>query len=189
MIARILLIAVVFFSIRCYAEDRISSYTDENGQTVYTNQKTTPQSESSEKIVPKSPFQRSYQGPIVEYHLPIQPSYNGQNETSGTRNQPNLSTTPGFPQYNKAVDKAFENEMNKAATSIGSFFGALILLGIIALVLWLVALIDILRSEFKGSNKIVWILVVSFFPILGIILYFFIGLNQKILPGVPQEFQ
>jgi hypothetical protein len=46
--------------------------------------------------------------------------------------------------------------------------------------LWIIALIDILRSEFRGNDKIVWILVVIFFPILGSILYFLMGRPGKI---------
>ncbi len=38
-----------------------------------------------------------------------------------------------------------------------------------------IALIDILRSRFEGNDKIVWVLVVLFLPILGSVLYFIIG--------------
>ena len=54
----------------------------------------------------------------------------------------------------------------------------LIYLGII--VFWLWSLIDILKSDFQGSGKIVWLLVVFFLSLLGSILYFFIGRKQKI---------
>lgn len=48
-------------------------------------------------------------------------------------------------------------------------------------ILWIIALIDILRSNFKEANgKIIWVLLVIFLPILGSILYFAIGKNQKI---------
>ena len=43
------------------------------------------------------------------------------------------------------------------------------------------ALVDILKNEFNGNNKIVWILVVLFLPFLGSLLYFGIGRNQKII--------
>ena len=58
----------------------------------------------------------------------------------------------------------------------------LIFLGILLLplLLWIFALVDILRSEFTGSNKIVWLLVVIFLPVIGFILYFLIGTKQKI---------
>ena len=56
----------------------------------------------------------------------------------------------------------------------------LVVLAIIALLLPIVALIDIVKNEFSDVNKIVWILVVLFLPILGSILYFLIGRNQKL---------
>ena len=55
-----------------------------------------------------------------------------------------------------------------------------LLLILIVLILPLVALIDILRNSFRESvNKIVWILVVLFLPVIGAILYFIIGRGQK----------
>lgn len=44
----------------------------------------------------------------------------------------------------------------------------------------IIALVDILKSEFKGNNKIVWILVVLFANFFGAIIYFLIGREQKI---------
>jgi len=44
----------------------------------------------------------------------------------------------------------------------------------------IVALIDILRNKFNGNDKIVWVLVVLFFNLIGAILYFIIGTKQKI---------
>jgi hypothetical protein len=59
--------------------------------------------------------------------------------------------------------------------------GELIVLDFIAIcfLLWLLALIDILRSEFSGSNKIIWFFVIILIP-FGFILYFLIGRKQKI---------
>lgn len=43
------------------------------------------------------------------------------------------------------------------------------------------ALIDILRNEFEQPmNKLIWVLVVLFIPLVGAILYFVIGQRQKI---------
>ncbi len=50
-------------------------------------------------------------------------------------------------------------------------------LGIIATIF---ALIDILKSKFNGNDKIIWIVVVLLFGLLGAILYFTIGRKQKI---------
>lgn len=48
------------------------------------------------------------------------------------------------------------------------------------LILPLIALIDILRSNFKDKNdKLIWVLIVLFLGILGAILYFILGKKQK----------
>lgn len=44
----------------------------------------------------------------------------------------------------------------------------------------LIAIVDIVRNEFTGNNKLIWILVVFFFNFFGVILYFLIGRKQKI---------
>ena len=52
----------------------------------------------------------------------------------------------------------------------------LIILGILPIVL---AIIDILKSEFRGKSKLIWLLVVLFMNLFGAILYFLIGHEQK----------
>jgi hypothetical protein len=48
-------------------------------------------------------------------------------------------------------------------------------------IFWIVALINILRNDFKGPNeKLIWIVVVIFVPFLGSVLYFAIGRNNRI---------
>jgi len=62
-------------------------------------------------------------------------------------------------------------------------FEMVLILGIVFLfgfIPTLIALIDILKSKFEGNNKIVWVLVVLFLNLIGAILYFTIGRNQKI---------
>ncbi len=56
----------------------------------------------------------------------------------------------------------------------------ILIFGIFGLILPIIALIDIVRHEFSGSNKIVWVLIVIFFNFLGSILYFIVGRNQRI---------
>ena len=52
-----------------------------------------------------------------------------------------------------------------------------VFLGIIPTI---IALIDIVRNEFSGNNKIVWLLVVLLGSFLGALLYFIIGRKQKL---------
>lgn len=62
-------------------------------------------------------------------------------------------------------------------STIGPFQLILILL---VLMPTIIALIDILRNEFSGNNKIVWLLVVLLGNFLGALLYFIIGRKQKL---------
>lgn len=55
------------------------------------------------------------------------------------------------------------------------------IIGLATVVLWVVALWDVLSSEFRGANdKLVWVLVILFAPFLGAILYFLVGRRNKI---------
>ena len=54
----------------------------------------------------------------------------------------------------------------------------LFLLGFIP---FIIAFIDILKNEFEGSNKLIWLLAVIFVPVIGSIVYFMIGKKQRIL--------
>jgi len=55
-----------------------------------------------------------------------------------------------------------------------------IIIILIPIFLWLFPLIDVLRNEFNGNNKLIWVLVIMFIPFLGGILYLLIGRAQKI---------
>ena len=47
------------------------------------------------------------------------------------------------------------------------------LIGVLCLILWLVALIDCIKSN--NPNKVLWIILIILLPFLGSILYFLIG--------------
>jgi hypothetical protein len=54
----------------------------------------------------------------------------------------------------------------------------LFLLGFIP---FIIAFIDILKNDFEGSNKLIWLLAVIFVPVIGSIAYFVIGKKQRIV--------
>jgi len=51
---------------------------------------------------------------------------------------------------------------------------------ILSSILCVLAVFDILRSEFTGYNKLVWLLAVVFFPLIGTLAYFIFGRKQKV---------
>ena len=61
-----------------------------------------------------------------------------------------------------------------------SFLLMISLIMLAAFAFWIWALVDILKNEFTGSNKLIWLLAVIMIPMLGMILYWFIGREQKI---------
>lgn len=55
----------------------------------------------------------------------------------------------------------------------------LVFLGILVL-LPLIALVDVIRSDFSGPNdKLIWVIVILFLNVIGALLYLFIGRNQR----------
>lgn len=58
-----------------------------------------------------------------------------------------------------------------------------IVVGIIALTI--VALIDITTNEFKGNDKIMWVILIVALNPIGLLLYFLIGRKQKLPKNVP----
>ncbi|MFH0758257.1 MAG: PLD nuclease N-terminal domain-containing protein [Bacteroidota bacterium] len=60
----------------------------------------------------------------------------------------------------------------------GIFLTLFIILFIILLPL--LALASVLTSEFRGNDKIVWVLIIIFLPFLGSLLYFLIGRDRRI---------
>ncbi len=60
---------------------------------------------------------------------------------------------------------------------IGAWQLVLIALGLLPS---LIAIIDIVKHQFKGNHKIIWLLVVIFIGFFGALMYFLIGRDYKI---------
>jgi hypothetical protein len=52
------------------------------------------------------------------------------------------------------------------------------LISLLILIIDILVIIDILRSNKETEKKILWIIAVVFLPVLGPILYYFIGKNR-----------
>jgi|HubBroStandDraft_5_1064220.scaffolds.fasta_scaffold480620_2 hypothetical protein len=49
------------------------------------------------------------------------------------------------------------------------------LVGLVILVLDIIAIVDVLKSNDDTGKKLLWILLILFLPVVGMILYFLIG--------------
>lgn len=50
-----------------------------------------------------------------------------------------------------------------------------VILGIIHLVLFLVAAVEILGSNKSVGSKVLWLLLILFLPLIGLVIYFLVG--------------
>ncbi len=48
-------------------------------------------------------------------------------------------------------------------------------LGLLHLILWVVAAVEILSSEKSAEKKALWLLVIFLLPVVGLVLYFLLG--------------
>jgi hypothetical protein len=63
-------------------------------------------------------------------------------------------------------------------TILALFFG----IAILTLLIPILAIVDIVRSQFKAENdKLIWIIVVVFLPLVGSLLYFSMGRAQRLV--------
>lgn len=51
---------------------------------------------------------------------------------------------------------------------------------IIVVILWTITLIDIMKNNFTGNNKLIWVIIVVLLPVLGALLYLGLGRSQKV---------
>jgi len=49
------------------------------------------------------------------------------------------------------------------------------LLGLLHLILWIIAAVEILRSSRPVTEKVIWLLVILLLPLVGLILYYLLG--------------
>ncbi|GAA4962134.1 hypothetical protein GCM10023315_07820 [Algibacter aquimarinus] len=64
--------------------------------------------------------------------------------------------------------------------AIGPWQMIIIFVVLILLFFPIIALISILKNEFKNNDKIMWVLIVLLVPFLGTILYFILGRPKRI---------
>ena len=56
----------------------------------------------------------------------------------------------------------------------------LAVLSTIYLIIWIVAFVDIMRNQFRGDEKLYWLLAVILVPLVGLICYLCFGRKQKV---------
>lgn len=98
--------------------------------------------------------------------------------------QTNISYKMPFNEHQVLQDRQRIKQQKIQLETAQATAGAFILFIIIAigtyLILSIISFFDILKSKFEGNEKIIWVLVIIFVPIIGEIAYLTIGRKQKI---------
>lgn len=184
MRAVILFMLVTFAATAAYGE--VYKWEDENGMHFTDNPFSIPQ-KYREKVLGET-----RQDSRIQQSTQPMPLANKSYQVVGKSNPLAGKSIgrPQYPQHSLPSKKSFRNNtsFNNALYKLERFITVVMLMGACILLLWLFTLVDIIRSEFTdSSNKIVWFFLVFFLPLLGMILYRFIGTCQKKSWISPQE--
>ncbi len=174
---------VVLLAAPCFAEDRVYSYTDETGQKIYTNEKrpSSPAAQQPSSTISPDAVARAYQRPVLNVR-PL--AHTGSTQRRFDQREPLKPMYQAPPPAKQQADFApVQNNRHVINPFAGFafFLSNIVLLMGIFFIFWLIALIDILRHEFTGSNKVIWFFAVTLLPVIGPALYYFIGSNQKVI--------
>ncbi len=87
-----------------------------------------------------------------------------------------VKTPPNFSQNQISAEKTLAS----ALAPLAGFMLLWVIISLIFFIVWIVTLIDIIRSDFTdSSNKIMWLILVILVPFFGALLYMIIGVGQK----------
>ncbi len=161
-------------------------WTDESRQ-VHISDQPNPNSPADSERLPDSSHQPSSNRPanamqpqpvpFTVQPLTIPPVTVQINDLSLT-SQPSTINPPQYDQ--RAAERALEQALLPAMTLV-AWIG---LIGLVHLLLFMMALVNIMKSEFKNNtNKILWVIIVLALPYLGVLLYFLIGRQQRVDHG------
>jgi hypothetical protein len=56
----------------------------------------------------------------------------------------------------------------------------LVIIGVLAIILPLAALVNLFRSKFEHNDKLIWLVTIIFIPVLGPTLYFLVARKHKL---------
>lgn len=71
--------------------------------------------------------------------------------------------------------------MDNILLFIGGIGGFELIIVALPIILWLWALKDCIKREFKSNDKLIWVLIIIFLPLLGSLLYLIIGRKQTVI--------
>jgi cytochrome bd-type quinol oxidase subunit 2 len=84
-----------------------------------------------------------------------------------------------FDERSAELDTEFDEYQKKVLIGFGTGFVFIFVLVLVSIIVFIWALIDILRAKNENNWKILWVVVCLFLGIIGAIIYLFVGRKQK----------
>lgn len=167
---------IVFASV---ASAEVYKWQDENGMHFTDSPSSVPE-KYREKVFDATREQIRNATPQAHSGIPQ------QNSPAATQNNQDALYQAKLEQKMRAAEAAMQQQhvnakiVENGFQSLARFLVFWVILGLFLLVIWIATIVDIVRSEFTApSNKTVWMLLVIFLPLLGMLLYMIFGSSQK----------
>jgi len=118
-----------------------------------------------------------------------------QNRQAVSRANQAAAHQASLERHRRAVEAKKQQQINRrdfetTLQSLAKFVVIWVMLGGCLFVIWVATLVDIVRSRFTTpSGKAVWLLLVLFLPLLGMVPYLILGANRKCNPVNSRESQ
>jgi len=182
----VILYMLVFLASVASAE--IYSWEDANGVNFTDDSSSVPE-EHREKFFAETTAQPEKTAPQVKVGIYRQNNPAVFQENKAAVRQASLEqkrSTAEAARQKQIHTRDFQNTLK----SLAFYIEILVTLGIVLFVVWMVTIVDIVRSEFiTPLNKAVWLLLVLLLPLIGMLPYMFLGSNHKCNPVSHKEKQ
>lgn len=156
----------------------VYTWEDANGLNFTDNASSIPE-KYRKKLHTETNVQSENRNPLVRVGMYQQNRPVANQENQAAVHQANLE------QHRRAAEAKKQHQINtrnfeNTLQSLVKFIVIWIMLGFCLFVVWIVTVVDIVRSGFiTSSSKTVWMLLVFFLPLIGMVLYIILGSNQK----------
>jgi hypothetical protein len=178
MVSRTITMLLTMLLVSSLASAEIYRWEDENGANFTDDSSSVPE-KFREKIFAEADAQPENTTPPVKIVMYRHNNPVAYQESKAAVRLANLEQKRSAAEATKQKQLHTEDFQN-TLQSLAFYIKIGVSLGVILFVIWMVTIVDIMRSEFiTPSNKTVWLLLVLLLPLIGMLHYMFLGSNYK----------
>jgi Phospholipase_D-nuclease N-terminal/Domain of unknown function (DUF4124) len=169
----------MLFFLTTIASAEVYTWVDANGMNFTDDSSAVPERYREKPLAETKVQPESTTNPLVRVGMYQQNRPVAVQENQAAVHQANLE------QHRRAAEAKKQQlittrNLETTLQSLAKFIVIWIMLGFCLFVVWIVTIVDIARSDFiTPSSKTVWMLLVLFLPLLGMVPYIILGSSQK----------